>query len=90
MGQKGFEQKWLFCHSVFKVNAQKSMVVNKVATLLFWMMMMATDGCYMSEILPPSPPTALFVATFLLHAFTEKVEDIFIFFIFDIYCYTTK
>ena len=65
---------------VFKVNAQKSMVVNKVATLLFWMMMMATDGCYMSEILPPSPPTALFVATFLLHAFTEKVEDIFIFF----------
>ena len=36
----------------FRVNAQKSMVVNKVATLLFWMMMMATDGCYMSEILP--------------------------------------
>ena len=63
----------------FRVNAQKSMVVNKVATLLFWMMMMATDGCYMSEILPSPPPTALFVATFLLHAFTEKVEDIFIF-----------
>ena len=45
----------------FRVNAQKSMVVNKVATLLFWMMMMATDGCYMSEMLPS---TALFVATF--------------------------
>ena len=45
----------------FRVNAQKSMVVNKVATLLFWMMMMVTDGCYMSEMLPS---TALFVATF--------------------------
>ena len=54
----------------FRVNAQKSMVVNKVATLLFWMMMMATDGWYMSEMLPS---TALFVATFL----ASRVEDNF-------------